>query len=284
MTLRLIIEHAPHPQRSVERLLEAGDLSIGRGAECDWQLDDPDMFISRKHCVISGQDGQFTVTDASRGGLFLDGRDKPLGAGVAALLENGTRMRMGDLVMRAELVAVRPVAPARAAAPADHYFQTENSQRAPASAGAAPLPEGFDADDFFTPRPAAPPPPRPESLPQPFEGGPAPFATPEPQRRAAPPLFDDPFTLDPVATPVPQVTSAASLSNFDFGFGDPVVPAAPDTSRLRERAAAPVPVPDDLPPPAAQIAPQPAPPPPPAAASQDSKPSRGRRILPGPRA
>ena len=128
--------------------------------------------------MISGQDGQFTVTDASRGGLFLDGRDKPLGAGVAARLENGTRLRMGDLVMRAELVAVRPAAPTQAAAQTDRYFQAENSQRAPASARSAPLPEGFDADDFFTPRPAAPQPPRPESLPQPFEGGPAPFAAP----------------------------------------------------------------------------------------------------------
>ena len=131
MTLRLIIEHAPHPQRSVERLLEAGDLSIGRGAECDWQLDDPDMFISRKHCVISGQDGQFTVTDASRGGLFLDGRDKPLGAGVAARLENGMRLRMGDLVIRAELVAVRPVAPAQRRSPDGPLFSSREQSARP---------------------------------------------------------------------------------------------------------------------------------------------------------
>ena len=35
MSLRLVIEHTPHPQQSAERRLEAGDLSIGRGAECD---------------------------------------------------------------------------------------------------------------------------------------------------------------------------------------------------------------------------------------------------------
>jgi type VI secretion system protein ImpI len=203
MTLRLVIEHAPHPQRSVERRHEGGDLSIGRGAECDWQLDDPDMFISRKHCVISGRDGQFTVTDSSRGGLFLDGRDKPLGPGVAATLENGMRLRLGDLVIRAELLSV-------------------DVQAAPARA--APLPAGFDADDFFAPRPpATPAPARPDSLPQPFEGGQTPFATPTPTHRAPPPLFDDPFTLDPVATPAPQHEPApgSSFSDFSFGFDDP---------------------------------------------------------------
>ena len=109
MILRLIIEHSAHPQRTTERRHEAGDLSIGRGAECDWQLEDPDQYMSRRHCVISGQDGQFTVTDASRGGLYIDGKDIALGAGAAAILENGTRLRLGDVVIRAELlVAVRP--------------------------------------------------------------------------------------------------------------------------------------------------------------------------------
>jgi type VI secretion system protein ImpI len=209
MSLRLVIEHAPHPQQLMERRHEAGDLSIGRGAECDWQLDDPDMFISRKHCVISGRDGHFTVTDSSRGGLFIDGRDRPLGAGVAASIENGMRLRLGDLVIRAELLAT-------------------DQQATPARA--APLPAGFDADDFFAARPpAAPPPRRPESLPQPFEGGPSPFAKPSPQRTPAPPLFDDPFTLDPVATPAPQAAqvSAPPLSDFSFNFADPPPPVTP---------------------------------------------------------
>lgn len=235
MSLRLIIEHTPHPQQSVERRLEAGDLSIGRGAECDWQLDDPDMFISRKHCVISGRDGQFTVMDASRGGLFLDGRDKPLGAGVAATVEDGMRLRLGDLVIRVELLTT---------ARSDKFVYQDGDLREVTPVRSAPLPAGFDADDFFAPRaPTPPPPPRPESLPQPFEGGPVPFATPPPERRATAPLFDDPFTLDPVATPVSQAEPAqtSSFSDFSFSFGDPPPPVKPDpdTNRMRERMAMP---------------------------------------------
>jgi hypothetical protein len=81
MTLRLTIEHSPHPQDRREMRHPGGEFSIGRGAECSWQINDPDMYVSRKHCVITGEAGQFIVTDASRGGLFIDGKDQPLGAG-----------------------------------------------------------------------------------------------------------------------------------------------------------------------------------------------------------
>ena len=77
MTLRLTIEHSPHPQDRREMHHPGGEFSIGRGAECSWQLNDPDMYVSRKHCVITGEAGQFIVTDASRGGLFIDGKDQP---------------------------------------------------------------------------------------------------------------------------------------------------------------------------------------------------------------
>jgi type VI secretion system protein ImpI len=207
MSLRLVIEHSPHPQRVADRVIESGDLSIGRGADCDWQLDDPDSYISRKHCVVSARDGQFTVTDASRGGLFVDGRDIPLGIGVTARLEDGTRLRLGDVVIRAEvLTAANHNPPAPTPAPA----------------------QGYVADDFFAARTPDPPrPPRPGSLPQPFEGGPEPFAATPPPRPAAPPLFDDPFTMDPVATPAPTPAPAPSdFADFDFGF-DTREPAAP---------------------------------------------------------
>lgn len=242
MSLRLIIEHAPHPQPQTERLHHAGDLSIGRGAEADWRLDDPEMFISRKHCVISGRDGSYTVTDASRGGLYIDGSDTPLGAGIAASVQNGTRLRLGDVIIRAEVLVVG-LQPAGAAAPE-----------------APQLSSGFGGDDFFAPRPAPPPPPpRPESLPQPFEGGPAPFAPEAPVRPVPPPLFDDPFTLDPLATPAPAAPAKApapDFSDFSFAFQESPppapepepVPAAP----IVPPRAAPPPPPPPPPPPAAQ--------------------------------
>lgn len=186
MTLRLILETAPAPQARAEFVLGEGRVVIGRGEDCDWKIDDPQMFVSRRHCTVVGQAGQYRVTDDSRGGLFLDGAPAPLGQGVTAVLVPGMRLRLGDFVIRAE---EGPAAQATAAAPAQQARG------------------GMFGDDFFTPRPEAPPPPRPAGLPDPFD---APRAAPQAPvsapRQGGPAFFDDPFTLDPAprAAPPPQ--------------------------------------------------------------------------------
>ena len=203
MTLRLTIEHSPHPQDRREMRHPGGEFSIGRGAECSWQLNDPDMYVSRKHCVITGEAGQFIVTDASRGGLFIDGKDQPLGPGNAARLEPGMRLRLGDTVIRVEFETAAPVATPRTQAPVQRQMTH---------------------DDFFS-QPVTPPPPvnRPESLPQPFDTGATDArrydATPD--RPKPPPLFDDPFTLDRsvAARPAGGVPEPIAARPDDFGFG-----------------------------------------------------------------
>jgi len=242
MSLRLILESGPGTQARREMRLAEGSLSIGRGADCDWQIDDPQMFVSRRHCVIMAQGGQFSVTDESRGGLFLDQAMQPLGQGVTATLMPGMRLRMGDFVIRVEVEA--------AAAPAP-----------------PPAASSMFGDDFFTPRPEAPAPPRPASLPDPFDDAPprAAFAAPE-AASAPPPMFDDPFSIDVPARPAAAVdlTPAAPRPDFDFGdFGLPrevVRPAAPPP--------APPAMPEAPPPPAAPVVPAPPPQPAPQAAAQ----------------
>lgn len=203
MTLRLVIEHSVHPQRQGEMLHPGGEFSIGRGAECSWQLDDPEMYVSRKHAVITGEAGRFIVTDASRGGLFIDGKDSPLGPGNSVALEQGMRLRLGDIVIRVEIE--RPVA---AAAPRTH----------------APARARIESDDFFS-QPITPPQPvhRPEGLPKPFESGTTDSRRPghSADRPAPPPLFDDPFNLDRTtpSRPAGSVPDPIPTRSDDFGFG-----------------------------------------------------------------
>lgn len=232
MTLRLTIEHSTHPQDTREMRHPGGEFSIGRGAECSWQLNDPDMYVSRKHCVITGEAGQFIVTDASRGGLFIDGKDQPLGPGNAARLEPGMRLRLGDTVIRVEIEANAPVA-------------TPHPQ--------APVQRQMTHDDFFS-QPVTPAAPvhRPESLPQPFDTGTADArrydATPD--RPKPPPLFDDPFSLDHsvAARPAGSVPEPIAARPDDFGFGSffdepakarpPEPPASPESRPGTPAAAA----------------------------------------------
>lgn len=228
MTLRLVIEHSPHRQPVPEMAHRGGELSIGRGAEADWRLEDPDMFISRKHALVLEEGEGFVVTDVSRGGLFVDGAEVPLGAGRSCELRDGMRLRLGDVVIRAELRAGAAAGPAAASAAAAHAFA---------------------ADDFFAQRPVAEPPPapRPASLPRPFDAprervrGDAP-----PEARREPPVaFDDPFTLDPLPSsagrlppsePPPRDAQQAAPSFFDL----PPTPAvAPEARRPVAESPAP---------------------------------------------
>lgn len=232
MTLRLTIEHSPHPQDRREMRHPGGEFSIGRGAECSWQINDPDMYVSRKHCVITGEAGQFTVTDASRGGLFIDGKDQPLGPGNAARLEPGMRLRLGDTVIRVEIEAPAQVTPTPVASP-----RTQ-----------APAQRQMTHDDFFS-APVAPPPPvqRPQGLPQPFDTGPTDLRRYDtaPDRAAPPPLFDDPFTLDRSVAARPQgsVPEPIAPRKDDFGFGsffdEPAKPRAPEPPPSPPPAPAP---------------------------------------------
>jgi type VI secretion system protein ImpI len=200
MTLRLVIEHAISAQPRSEYIYNGGDVSIGRDPGCDWQLEDPEMFISRRHCVVSGRDGVFTITDASRGGVFIDGGTTPLGAGNTKKLEHGTRLRLGEIVIRVEIRA------------------DETARPAPTSQ----QPKDFQADDFFSrPDPTPVTPPRPASLPEPYEQR-RPYAESSEREMAkvAPVIFDDPFTLEPTVARAPMRT----LSPFE---SQPAIQAAP---------------------------------------------------------
>jgi type VI secretion system protein ImpI len=234
----IILEHAPTPQRETRRVYHGGQLTIGRGDEADWRLDDPDMFVSRKHCVISDDSGAPTATDASTGGLFVDGASTPLGAGNSARLEHDMRLRMGDFVFRIEMAA--------AAARAE-----------PAARGGI----GFSFD--FGPAPAVEPPKeRPRDLPMPFgvRTDDRPSAREETPRPPPRPFDDrDPFALDlaprraePQAAPEPRPPA------WDGGAAE-APRAAPDPAPVTpariplDRPLFGAPLPETAPPPAAPV-------------------------------
>jgi type VI secretion system protein ImpI len=187
MSLVLTIEHGPRAQAVRQARLDDGELVIGRSTEADWQIEDPDQFVSRTHCRITAERGGYVVTDTSSSGLFIDDAGSPLGRGNSARLSSGMRLRLGDYVLGVDLQG------------ADRSGNRADAA-APPGAGS---PAGFDDDGFFSVRTEEEPArPRPAELPDPFER-PAAGAfrsTEEPLRS---PAFDDPFSLDPVSTPEP---------------------------------------------------------------------------------
>lgn len=144
MSIRLILEHAPTPQRFAEKIFSAGQMTIGRGDDCDWQLDDSDKYVSRKHCVITDEDGTPSLIDASSGGVFVDGSTTAVGAGNSVLLENEMRLRLGDFVIRVEMEsAVRQTPPPDPVSASIFNFGPEDETPPPPQARPENLPPKF---------------------------------------------------------------------------------------------------------------------------------------------
>ncbi|MFD1343684.1 type VI secretion system-associated FHA domain protein TagH [Litorisediminicola beolgyonensis] len=225
MNVRLVIESAPHAQAVSERVFEGGRLVIGRSDDADWQLNDPDMFVSRQHCILTEEAGRVMATDASSGGLFIDNAANPVGSGNSVPVEPGMRLRLGDFVLRIEAVTV----PARAPEP-------------------APQKGGMSFDfNFGAPDPAPEPVERPASLPDPF-GLSTDSRSHERRRTPEPPRpldQEDPFGLDlrspfedrtPVVAPADSEPRRGGAGGYFGGGGAPSGDRSDDT-RLPEPPA-----------------------------------------------
>lgn len=218
MSLLLTLQHGPRSQAVRETRLDQGQLIIGRSSDADWQIDDPDMYVSRAHCTVSARSDGYFVTDTSSSGLFIDDAGTPLGAGNTARLHDGMRLRLGDYVVGVEL---------RNGAGQDVW-----------GAGAADLspttPAELGADTFFSAAAEEPPSPkRPAGLPDPFEkevaGSFAAYQRQDADHRRSQ-AFDDPFSLDPAAAGPGKARSddwgdSAPNPPDPFGFGAAAEPA-----------------------------------------------------------
>ena len=213
MSLLLTLVQAPHPQPVRQMRLEDGELVIGRSAEADWRIDDPDMFVSRAHCTVAGRGGALhRHRHLERRALPRRGAARRSAPATRRRSRDGMRLRLGDYVVRVELQADgAPPPPSR-------------RRRRRAGGGR------FDADDFFaTPAAAraAPPSARP-TCPTRSSGRARSRAAQRRPSGAAPPAFDDPFTLDP--PPGRAAERAAAAGGFDWD-----TPAAAGAARRAPR-------------------------------------------------
>lgn len=217
MSLLLTLEQGPRAQAVRQSRLDKGELVIGRSSDADWQIEDPDMFVSRAHCRITAEEDGYFVTDTSSSGLFIDDAGSPLGSGNAARLRHGMRLRLGDYVVAVELQPSAQPAPQK-----PHPSRTSAPQ--PSQAAASRVPVGMGTDDFFSLKTDEEPQrPRPAELPNPFEQPEAgAFRAHErgDKSERSSPAFDDPFSLDPVATPVAN-GHADDAKNGTSAYADP---------------------------------------------------------------
>jgi len=101
VTLRLF--HTANPFRPIEtRILEEGEISIGRDPAADWPIEDAGCELSRRHCAIRIVDGQLRVKDTSANGVFVGQRRNRLGRDQETEVKFGEPVYLGQFMIAAE--------------------------------------------------------------------------------------------------------------------------------------------------------------------------------------
>jgi type VI secretion system protein len=81
-------------------------LTIGRGQDNDLVLDDPERHLSKNHCVVDFDGVNFTITDLSTNGLYLDNQPERLPRNLPTPLHEGSVLRLGGY--RITVTAIEP--------------------------------------------------------------------------------------------------------------------------------------------------------------------------------
>ena len=76
-------------------VFEHGRRSLGRAADCDWQMQDPDCRVSKHHCTIERDRDGFLLRDQSANGTRVD--ERLVLEGQTARLENGSQLEMAGM-------------------------------------------------------------------------------------------------------------------------------------------------------------------------------------------
>ncbi len=237
--LSLSLISGPDQVRLETRVVEGYEFTLGRGHDADWSLVDPETnILSRRHCMLSQEDGDWWLLDMSGNGTFLNHEQEPIGDGGKRRLRDGDRIRLGVYEFQAQLAEAEPVRSSFQAG-ADPWPSSRDTMDGPIGA-IAPAPRGGGAAGGFA-NPFAD-----EDEEQAAPVRPMPAVTP-PAGRSGNPFADVPDDAaddgwpSPEATPAPPSASppvAVELGNpFADGPGGSEVPIAPERRPARRPTA-----------------------------------------------
>ena len=107
MKLTLTLTRGDDPQGMPidSRSFDDRGLTLGRGSENDWVLDDPNRHLSKSHCAIEYDGGEFLVTDTSTNGVFINQSPERLGRGNTMGLRDGDQIGLGEYLVRVQIDA-----------------------------------------------------------------------------------------------------------------------------------------------------------------------------------
>ena len=96
LKLRVISDQYRQLGKRSSRLFGVSGGRIGRSADNDWILPDPDRYISSHHAKVSYRAGAWILEDTSTNGVFVNGAETPLSEAGFHKMQDGDRLRLGD--------------------------------------------------------------------------------------------------------------------------------------------------------------------------------------------
>lgn len=276
MELILTVIRCPDTVVPEQRRVPGGDYVIGRGADANWVLPDPDRLLSKHHCVLEFRGGGWQVRDLSTNGTYVNHADQPVGRDQVKMLEEGDRLRLGPYEIEVRLAMAGGQSPGAAWSGSLPGAGGGWEQPAPAPGWAAgpaapPAAPGWgQAEQSWATPPARDEPLQPRLPGDPFLGARAPAAGAPglPSGSGLPADFDPfaegpqmpdhrPAASDAFLPPKPMQQVPAIPDNWDLGPTPSTPPAPPPAP-----GGGPARIPDDW---NIDLSPAPSAPPPPAA-------------------
>ena len=132
-SITLNVLRCPDSATPETRQARGGEMVLGRGSECDWQLADPDRVLSKRHCAVEYFGGGWQLRDLSTNGTFVNHATSPVGRDQVKPLLDGDRLRLGAYEIEVRIVE-------DAGAPAPSWGSSRVDPFAPRAAD--PLPFG----------------------------------------------------------------------------------------------------------------------------------------------
>jgi predicted component of type VI protein secretion system len=110
--LSLSLISGPDAARLETRVVDGYEFTLGRGQDADWSLLDPEKnILSRRHCMLSLEDGDWWVVDLSANGTYVNHETTPVGDGRKHRLRDGDRIRLGAYEFQTLLSGAEPARP-----------------------------------------------------------------------------------------------------------------------------------------------------------------------------
>lgn len=143
LCLTITSYHKITPGQCPEMRLETGAITLGRAADNDWVLPDPERLVSARHCVIQFKDGRYYLTDDSTNGVELVRAGIRLRRGNSEQLLDGEVIRIGEYEIQARIDA--NLSGALDGEPQAHSFEALMANQVAAPAAPAPAISGAPA-------------------------------------------------------------------------------------------------------------------------------------------